>query len=55
MSFEQLLLSSFLMGSLRKVLANLRGKEKIGNYSTKITQEKVCHTHVQTTHVKTAH
>ena len=38
--FEQLLMGSFLMGSLRKVLANLRGQGKNpGNDSTKITQE----------------
>ena len=53
--FKQLLMGSFLIGSLRQVWANLRGRAKTLEMTVPKSLKKGCHANVQTTHAKTTH
>ena len=48
-------MGSFLLGSLRQVLANLRSRAQTLETAVPKSCKKVCHTNVQTTHVETTH
>ena len=50
--FEQLLLGSFVLGSLRQVVAYLCGSAKTWKFLYQNHPRKVCYTNVQTVHVE---